>query len=77
MLRKYLTVYSKFLQTSLASELEYKTNIIIDLLTAILSLCGSIFLLAIFNKSKDVLSLLSKRSSLRDFLLLSSNLSSK
>ena len=48
MLRKYLTVYSKFLQTSLASELEYKTNIIIDLLTAILSLCGSIFLLAIF-----------------------------
>ena len=48
MLRKYLTVYSKFLQTSLASELEYKTNIIIDLLTAILSLFGSIFLLAIF-----------------------------
>ena len=31
----------------------------------------------IFNKSKDVLSLLSKRSSLNDFLLLSSNLNSK
>ena len=38
----------KFLQTSLASELEYKTNIIIDLITAFLSLIGSIFLLSIF-----------------------------
>ena len=47
-LRKYLKVYKKFLHTSLASELEYKTNIIIDLTTAILSLIGSIFLLSIF-----------------------------
>jgi len=47
-LRKYLKVYSKFLHTSLASELEYKTNILIDLITAILSLIGSIFLLSIF-----------------------------
>ena len=47
-LRKYLKVYKKFLHTSLASELEYKTNIIIDLITAILSLIGSIFLLSIF-----------------------------
>ena len=47
-LRKYLQVYTKFLQTSLASELEYKTNILIDLVTAILSLIGSIFLLSIF-----------------------------
>jgi len=47
-LRKYLKVYSKFLHTSLASELEYKTNILIDLITAILSLLGSIFLLSIF-----------------------------
>ncbi len=47
-LRKYFKVYSKFLHTSLASELEYKTNILIDLITAILSLIGSIFLLSIF-----------------------------
>ncbi len=47
-LRKYLRVYNKFLHTSLASELEYKTNILIDLITAILSLIGSIFLLSIF-----------------------------
>ena len=46
--KKYLKVYAKFLYTSLASELEYKTNIIIDLITAILSLIGSIFLLSIF-----------------------------
>ena len=46
--RKYLKVYAKFLHTSLASELEYKTNILIDLITAILSLIGSIFLLSIF-----------------------------
>ena len=46
--RKYLKVYKKFLHTSLASELEYKTNILVDLITAILSLVGSIFLLSIF-----------------------------
>ena len=46
--KKYLKVYIKFLHTSLASELEYKTNILIDLITAILSLIGSIFLLSIF-----------------------------
>ena len=47
-LRKYLKVYTKFFYTSLASELEYKTNILVDLITAILSLVGSIFLLSIF-----------------------------
>ena len=47
-LRKYLKVYKKFLHTSFASELEYKTNILIDLITAIFSLIGSIFLLSIF-----------------------------
>ena len=52
-LRKYLKVYTKFLHTSLASELEYKTNIIIDLITAILSLLGSIFLLSIFFQSNS------------------------
>ena len=47
-LKKYLKVYTKFLHTSLASELEYKTNILIDLIAAIFSLIGSIFLLSIF-----------------------------
>ena len=51
-LRKYLKVYKKFLHTSLASELEYKTNILIDLTTAILSLIGSVFLLSIFFQNK-------------------------
>ena len=50
--RKYLKVYKKFLHTSFASELEYKTNILIDLITAILSLIGSIFLLSIFFQNK-------------------------
>jgi len=50
-LRKYLKVYKKFLHTSLASELEYKTNILVDLITAILSLMGSIFLLSIFYQN--------------------------
>ncbi len=52
-LRKYLIVYSQFLHTSLASELEYKTNIIIDLITAVLSLVGSIFLLSIFFQNTE------------------------
>ena len=52
-LRKYFKVHIKFLHTSLASELEYKTNILIDLITAILSLVGSIFLLSIFFQSKS------------------------
>ena len=45
---KYFNVYTSFFYTSLACELEYKTNIIIDLITATLSLIGSIFLLSIF-----------------------------
>ena len=52
-LKKYLEVYKKFLHTSLASELEYKTNILVDLITAILSLIGSIFLLSIFFQSNS------------------------
>ena len=52
-LRKYLKVYKKFLHTALASELEYKTNILVDLITAILSLVGSIFLLSIFFQNND------------------------
>ncbi len=49
--RKYLKVYINFLHTSLASELEYKANILVDLITAVLSLIGSIFLLSIFFQS--------------------------
>ncbi|MDC3041111.1 ABC-2 family transporter protein [Prochlorococcus sp. AH-736-B08] len=52
-LRKYLKVYTKFLHTSLASELEYKTNILVDLISAILSLIGSIFLLSIFFQNES------------------------
>ncbi len=52
-LKKYLKVYKKFLHTSLASEFEYKTNILIDLFTAILSLVGSIFLLNIFFQNNN------------------------
>ena len=51
-LSKYTKVYTKFLHTSLASELEYKTNIVIDLMAAISSLIGSIFLLSIFFQNK-------------------------
>ena len=54
-LRKYLKVYKKFLHTSLASELEYKTNILVDLITAILSLVGSIFYYLFSFKIMDIL----------------------
>jgi len=54
-LRKYFKVYTKFLHTSFASELEYQTNIIIDLITAILSLIGSIFLLSIFFQDNGII----------------------
>ena len=54
-LKKYLKVYTKFLHTSLASELEYKTNILIDFITAIFSLIGSIFLLSIFFQSNSTI----------------------
>ncbi len=52
-LKKYIKIYSLFLYTSLASELEYKTNIIIDFITAIFSLIGSIFLLSIFFQNTN------------------------
>ena len=52
-IKKYIKIYSLFLHTSLASELEYKTNIIIDFITAVLSLIGSLFLLSIFFLSTD------------------------
>ena len=52
-IKKYTKIYSLFLYTSLASEMEYKTNIFIDLITAILSLIGSIFLLSIFFQNNE------------------------
>ena len=52
-IRKYLKVYSKFLYTSLASEFEYKANIIIDFITSLFSLIGSIFLLSIFFQNSE------------------------
>ena len=52
-LKKYIKIYSLYFYTSLASELEYKTNVIIDFLTAILSLIGSIFLLTIFFQNAE------------------------
>ena len=53
-LKKYLKTYSFFLYTSLASELEYKANIIIDFITALLSLVGSLFLLSIFFQDSSI-----------------------
>ena len=52
-IKKYTKIYSLFLFTSLASELEYKENLIIDFITAILSLIGSIFLLTIFFQNTN------------------------
>ena len=52
-IKKYFKIYFLFLHTSIASELEYKINIIIDFITAILSLIGSIFLLTIFFQNTD------------------------
>ena len=46
-LRKYLKVYKKFLHTSLASELEYKTNIIGGFLMQLLWIS---FLFPIFRR---------------------------
>ena len=52
-IKKYIKIYSLFFYTSISSELEYKTNIIIDFITAILSLVGSLFLLTIFFQNTD------------------------
>tara|TARA_B100000945_G_C20381165_1_gene597339 strand:- start:672 stop:1466 length:795 start_codon:yes stop_codon:yes gene_type:complete len=46
--KKYFKVYKSFNYTSLSVELEYKVNILIDLITAFAGLFGSIFLLSIF-----------------------------
>ena len=53
--KKYIKIYSLFLYTSVATELEYKANVIIDFVTAILSLIGSIFLLTIFFQNIETI----------------------
>ena len=47
-IKKYFDIYSLFNYTSFAIEMEYKINIVIDLITAVSGLTGSIFLLSIF-----------------------------
>ncbi|MBK17018.1 MAG: ABC transporter permease [Prochlorococcus sp. SP3034] len=47
-IKKYSKIYFLFNYTSLAIEMEYKINILIDVITAIIGLIGSIFLLSIF-----------------------------
>ena len=47
-IKRYLKVYSYFNYSSFSIELEYKINLFIDLLTSILGLIGSVFLLSIF-----------------------------
>ncbi len=52
-IKKYLQVYSYFNYSSFSIELEYKINLFIDLLTSILGLIGSVFLLSIFFSNTD------------------------
>ena len=47
-IKKYLQVYSYFNYSSFSIELEYKINFFIDLISSILGLIGSLFLLSIF-----------------------------
>ena len=47
-IKKYLKVYYYFNYSSFSIELEYKINLFIDLVTSILGLIGSVFLLSIF-----------------------------
>jgi len=52
-IKKYLQVYYYFNYSSFSIELEYKINLFIDLLTSILGLIGSVFLLSIFFSNTD------------------------
>ena len=54
-IKKYLKIYSLFFNTSFAIEMEYKINIFIDLITALLGLIGSIFLLSIFFNNSSLI----------------------
>ncbi len=52
-IKKYLLVFSYFNYSSFSIELEYKINLLIDLLTSISGLIGSVFLLSIFFSNTD------------------------
>ena len=52
-IKRYLKVYSYFNYSSFSIELEYKINLFIDLITSILGLIGSVFLLSIFFSNTD------------------------
>ena len=54
-IKKYFQLYSLFNYTSFAIEMEYKINILIDLITAIFGLVGSIFLLSIFFDNSNLI----------------------
>ena len=51
-IKKYIQVYSHFAYSSISIELEYKINLLIDFLTSILGLIGSVFLLFLRNYGK-------------------------
>ena len=52
-IKKYLRVYSYLNYSSFSIELEYKVNLFIDILSSILGLVGSVFLLSIFFSNSD------------------------
>ena len=52
-IKRYLKVYSYFNYSSFSIELEYKINLFVDLITSILGLIGSVFLLSIFFSNTD------------------------
>tara|TARA_Y100001968_G_scaffold297220_1_gene305994 strand:+ start:583 stop:1371 length:789 start_codon:yes stop_codon:yes gene_type:complete len=49
-MRRYLICLIRFWETAIASQLEYKSNILIELLSLLASLIGSIFILSLFFK---------------------------
>ena len=53
--KKYLQVFSFFNYSSFSIELEYKLNLLIDLITSFLGLIGSLFLLSIFFSNANLI----------------------
>ena len=52
-MKKYLKVINLFFQTAFARQLEYKANLIIDLVSVCGSIVGSIFILSLFYKGNN------------------------